>query len=153
MSDIKKSQTKKSFSSIEQEINTIFELMTAKSGHHQVIRKEKVARESACKGIINVYSHIDLLRESEETAAYREAKSSGSASFYKKPFVARPKVKYAFYTDTYDQNRIGSVAIYADNVSALYGMLRKNGFLFGHAISGLSIEMGRRPFLDVTLRV
>ena len=60
-------------------------------------------------------------------------------------------VRYAFYPATYHPERLGSVAIYGANITAILADIRRTNTFFGHKVASVSIEAGRRPFLDVTL--
>lgn len=61
--------------------------------------------------------------------------------------------RYAIYPDTYHPDKIGSVAIYCANAAMEYAKIKNQNGLFGRRIIDMKIEMGRRPFIDVKLRV
>lgn len=145
-----KNQKNSSANSLEQEIENIYKVLVATAAEGSVVRKEKVERGKMAKGYISIFQKIDLKREQEEAEAYAEAKRNGDP-LAGKPFVARPKLKYAFYPSTYDDRKIGSVAIYGEEATQHYWQLRKRDILFSHRIRNISLEMGLRPFVNVTL--
>lgn len=112
---------------LNNQIETIYRMLATQASDNSKVKKEKPKRGSSCKSIISIF---DSSRED-----------------------ARLCQSYAFYSSTYFPDKLGSVAIYGDNVSQLYGQLKKTGYLFGHRIRGIKVEMGRRPFIDVTLKV
>ncbi len=65
----------------------------------------------------------------------------------KKP---NPVVMYAFYPDPVRADRLGSVAIYGSEPSLYKSMIDRSGSFFGRKVARTSLEMGRRPFVDVT---
>lgn len=133
-----KAATRK-YASIEQEIHSIFESLVSVAPDEEVVRKEKAPKGACCKGFICIYSREDLKGEEEQ-------RSAGWA-----PKKALPKVRYAFYPATDKLDKIGSVAIYGDESGARLSEIRRRGFLFNHKVIASSIEMGRRPFVDVKL--
>ena len=56
---------------------------------------------------------------------------------------------YAFYAGTYFPSRLGSVAIYADNVTSILAQIRASKSLFGIPVIEARLELGLRPFIDV----
>lgn len=119
---------------IEQEINSIFHLLSNTAGENLSVGREKPAKGSSCKGIITVFSRAELRQQEDE-----------------RYFKARAIARYVFYPDTLDPTRLGSVAIYGDNTAAWCHTLGKQSTLFGHRILSVQIEVGRRPFIDVRL--
>lgn len=125
---------------LNSEINSIFNSLASNASKGEVVVKERPAKGSSCKGIINVFSRRDLDREQEDRDTRR--------------FPIRkavPIVKYAFYPDTYRPERLGSVAIYGENATARYMTIARDSSFFGHRVRSVSIEVGRRPFVDVKL--
>lgn len=125
---------------IEEEINGLFQRFAKDAAESIVVTKEKGTKGGSCRGIINIFRADDLRREQLE----REAEKP-------KRFKAYPMERYAFYPDSYDETRLGSVAIYGEDVMKRYFAIKKSGVLFGHAVRKVSIEWGVRPFIDVTL--
>lgn len=109
---------------IEREINSIYRTLKLKTSGNRVITLERPGRYSTCKATISIYS----------TSAQRV-----------------PLVMYAFYSDILHPNKLGSIAIYGDNPEATQKRVLTYGALFGHMVKRVTIENGRRPFVDVTL--
>lgn len=129
-------------SSIENEIHRIFLGLVANAGATETVVKEKAPKGVSCKGSINVFLNSDLERERHD----REERTS-------RGFKARPVIKYSFYPDIYNPERIESVAIYCDDAEAQLISLKTRRTLFGHRVAKATIENGRRPFVDVKLAV
>lgn len=120
--------------SIEKEIRSIFNSMSSDIAQTTKAVMLQPAKGACCKGIISVYTISDLQREKTEG------------------IKAKPYATYTFYPSTLDASRLGSVAIYAADPLSLLMMIRRSGFLFGHKVVRAKLEMGIRPFVDVTLR-
>lgn len=118
---------------IEQEIGLILELINTNAKEETVARRDKLSKWTSCRGIIGVYSRAALEREQKGGPR------------------AHPSIQYAFYPHPAHPSRLGSVALYGEDIAPVYHSLRCCGALFGHRIVALSMEMGRRPFIDVTL--
>lgn len=120
--------------SVEAEINNIYRSLSDKFSKSCMVVKEKPARYSLCKGLISVYTKDELRKH-----GWNRAK-------------ANPIVKLAFYESIYQPNRLGSVAIYGASAEYYYFMLRRSRTLFGYEIEKIEKALGRRTYLDVTLR-
>lgn len=120
--------------SLEKEIRSIFNTMNSDIAQTTKAVMHQPAKGACCKGIISVYAIPDLQREKEEG------------------IKAKPYATYTFYPSTLDASRLGSVAIYSSDPLSLLLMIRRSGFLFGHKVVKAKLELGRRPFVDVTLR-
>lgn len=122
-------------STINQTIEGIFKILSIQASDGTVVIKEKGRKGSGCIGTISVLNRDDKQRQ-EADAGYK----------------ATPIVQYAFYPDTYFPSRIGSVAIYGNDASALCGRLKHQRTLFGMKIISAVLEYGKRPFVDVRVR-
>lgn len=89
--------------------------------------------------------HLNLVIGGHEYAAY------GNMFLLKQPYLLprKPLISYAFYPGTYFPSRLGSVAIYADNVTSILAQIRASKSLFGIPVIEARLEQGRRPFIDV----
>lgn len=120
--------------SIEQEVSTILKRINANIPDDVVARLDKLSKWSTCRGLIGVYNRADLKLEEKN----RNQK-------------ARPLRQYDFYPHHIYPSRLGSVAIYGENASGTLAALQRSESIFGHRILAANIEMGLRPFIDVTL--
>lgn len=126
----KKAQRK--LPAIEREINSIFLGIERIYAKDHDVKLERPKNQTSCKAIIKVYTKPDP--ESGE----------------KEPKTLR---MYALYPGNYDDRRIGSVAIYGDDAEDTRLQLQSRGNLFGLPIRKVTVELGRRPFVDVTIRL
>ena len=139
--------SKKSFESV---INSIFNSLSSNLSDSSVVVKEQPRRGCLCKAVINVFNTADIRRQDEETKEYHALLSRGySKEMLEKPFTATPSIKYAFYADSTDPNKLESVAIYGKNVMRQYLMISTSRSLYGHAVKSYNGELGLSPFLDV----
>ena len=123
------------FSSIEQEINAIYNGIEANLKEGFKAEKTHPTRNSTfCLGMINIYKAEDLKQQEEDKAK-----------------KAMPIESYAFYADTYKPGRLGSVAIYGEKAFNRCLILNKRGLFFGRKIVNAKVEQGVRPFVDVKL--
>jgi hypothetical protein len=113
---------------IEAEIRSIFRMLTVSTAENTVVKMDKLSPGTSCKGLIGVYSR-DAVNE-------------------KLPDVLR--VRYAFYASTRNPSKLGSVAIYCDDVASYLTRIQQQGALFGHRVANATIAIGRRRFIDVT---
>lgn len=128
--------TIKNFQTIDQTISSIFRILSSTASENTVVVREKPSKTSTfCKGMISVFDRSDIRRQEED-----------------KTFKATPVVRYAFYPDTYNPSRLGSIAIYGENAAALCSFIKKQKTIFGQIVISASVENGRRPFVDVRLR-
>ena len=137
---------------IEQEIDSIFQLLVSQLSEKSVVVIERPSKGVSCKGVIIIYNRHELKRQRNEQSAYENALRAGQPkSSLIRPFKAKPVLMYAFYPDTVNPKRLGSVAIYGENVMADHIRFKKGDSLFGRTIISVKVEMGIRPFLDVRL--
>lgn len=113
--------------SINQEINTIFRFLKASVPSGMNVSKKSPGKYDSFTSIIDISINPDDHR--------------------------RPTLRYTFYPSTYRPELLGSVAIYAEDADQIYVKLKRLNYLFGYRIKNISLEIGRRPFVDVTLRV
>jgi hypothetical protein len=109
---------------IETEIQSIFRMLCSSVADNAVVKMEKPAQYSTCKGLISIYKQGMLLQ-----------------------------TMYAFYSSSQYPTKLGSVAIYGSDVATYQQRILKRGTLFGYQVVRATLEMGRREFLDVTLAV
>lgn len=122
---------------IEQQICAVFNGLVANLPEKLVALRAKPAKGSIfCKGLIQIFNKAEIEKASE-----------------KKGIIAYPLETYAFYMKDFQDSKLESIAIYAQNVTAKYFTLRRRGYLFGYRIASIKIETGRRLFLDVKLAV
>lgn len=117
----------KKFNSINQEINAIFNDLSSRESKNSVVERVKLNRRTSALAVFAVY----------DRAIYKQK-------------GAQPHTRYALYPAVGNHERIGSVAIYTQNISDMYVSLRTKRSLFGRMIAKVEVEQGRRPFLDVT---
>lgn len=145
-------KTTKKKPALENEISQIINSLKSAVSDSEVVMTEQVDKSASCRAIVSVYRRDDLRRQMEEERAYREMLSKGcSRNSLEKPFKAMPVTKYAFYPHALDRGRLGSVAIYGEDVSIRRAIITKRGFLFGHRVIKATLEQGRRLFLDVVV--
>jgi len=150
--DNAKKPHKKPIPAIERDIRSIYQALKSNANETEVVTFERPDKGVSYLAIINIFRQADLHRQKEEESAYRERLAQGAdRKTLAKPFKAVPIVRYTFYPSTINHNRLGSIAIYGENASSTRALILKSGHLFGHSIISATLEMGRRPFVDVTL--
>lgn len=126
---------KKNVQIIEKEIESIRRSICANVEEGVKVVNEKVPRSNTfCKAVIAIYKVAD----------YRSL-SEGS--------TLQPLERFYFYPATLRNDRLGSVAIYGNDVISRYGWLTKGQTFYGSKILGASIENGARPFIDIKLAI
>lgn len=121
-------KSKANQSQIELTIGSIFQHLSATLGEgYKVVREKPKKKGVSCRELIKVFD------------------SSRSGNEWK------PVVVYAFYPKVEASNRLGSIAIYCDNALVRHILICKNRSLFGIPVKESRLEMGKRPFVDVTL--
>ncbi|MDE6577615.1 MAG: hypothetical protein K2J82_02625 [Muribaculaceae bacterium] len=115
--------------SIESVINSIHRILTSTLDEAYIAVKDRKMKGASCKGMISVFRRSDLQEGDGKKAT--------------------PIIKYAFYDSTYNPGCLGSIAIYGENLASLCSMIKKSRSLFGHRVIEVSMEQGRRPFIDV----
>lgn len=146
-------------SPIEREIHSIFQSLSANSPDTEVVFLE-MTKNSSCLAMIRVFNRDDLAREQQEAQEKRNAsrldrtlrRDDRDSKANAKPFKASPIVSYALYPSSYDAGKLGSVAIYGHDAPARRTQILKQRSLFGYPVVSATLEVGRRPFVDVTLR-
>ena len=113
--------------SIESTINAIENNLVRNASAGLSVERKKSLRGQSCKCMINIFA---------------EEKPKGKDE-------RKPLMTYAFYAGTYFPSRLGSVAIYADNVTSILAQIRASKSLFGIPVVEATLEYGRRPFIDV----
>lgn len=138
---------------IEQEVETIFKLLTSNAADNTMVVKDRAPIGKACKAFVYVYKRSELLRQKREEAEYQEYVRQGyDKSSLEKPFTAKPSLIYAFYPSIGNPTQLGSIALYGIDVASIYLSICKRRSLFGHTIARVSFEKGICPFVDVKLR-
>lgn len=134
---------------IEREIRSIYNALRSHDSDREVVTIEYPATGS-CKAMIRVFRREDLERQTMEPDCCREQLMRETNRGVKTSKVS-PAVMYALYPDMYDAAKLGSVAIYGSEAVTRRSIILKQGTLFGRAVVSATIEMGRRPFVDVKL--
>ncbi|MDE6378898.1 MAG: hypothetical protein K2L11_00380 [Muribaculaceae bacterium] len=124
---MKTNQNNNRLGSIESTINAIENNLVRNAAAGLSVERKKAGNGQACKCMINIFA---------------EEKPKGKDD-------RKPLLTYAFYAGTYFPSRLGSVAIYADNVTAILAQIRASKTLFGIPVVEATLECGRRPFIDV----
>lgn len=147
----KKNFRKRQQPEIDREISSIFRSLQSTVSETESVMLDRPRKGLLCKAVISVYRKSDLIRQEEEEEILKRSVSAGQdRKNLPKPFRATPKVRYAFYPSTLEPNKLGSVAIYDENSSSVKARIVKSGYLFGHRVVRVSLEMGRSPYVDVT---
>ena len=124
---MKENQNHNRIGSIESTINAIENNLVRNASSGLSVERKKSLRGQSCKCMINIFA---------------EEKPKGKDE-------RKPLMTYAFYAGTYFPSRLGSVAIYADNVTAILAQIRASKSLFGIPVVEATLEYGRHPFIDV----
>lgn len=110
------------------------------------------SKGASCVKIIQIYNQAEMMRQKEEEILRRQLAKENGTGYTGNSFKAKPVVTYAFYSSSFDNTKLGSVAIYCSDVLTRLFMIRKNGTLFGFPVISAEIENGLRPFIDVKVR-
>ena len=124
---MKKNQNNNRIGSIESTINAIENNLVRNASAGLSVERKKGGKSQACKAVISNFA---------------EEKPNGKDE-------RKPLMTYAFYAGTYFPSRLGSVAIYADNVTSILAQIRASKSLFGIPVIEARLELGLRPFIDV----
>ncbi|MBD5351806.1 MAG: hypothetical protein HDR86_03135 [Bacteroides sp.] len=116
----------KQFNSINQSLNAIFNDLSERESKYSVVEREKLNRRSSALAVFAVF----------DRTVYKQK-------------GARPHTRYAIYPEIGNPDRIGSVAVYTQNISDMYIRLRNQRSLFGRTIASVKVEQGIRPFIDI----
>ena len=104
--------------------------------------------------IINIYREQPLNNQKDDEVAYRGIMPQEDGfTTRRKAHKPIPFVKYVFYSNTLDPNRLDSVAIYGADVSIYQTNILKRSSFFGRKVVSATLEMGRRLFVDVKFAV
>lgn len=108
---------------------------------------EKQGRFSSSSLIINIFPRPDTPdKPTRDDESFVQASPMEEEGDKKKK---APMRKFVFYPDPLDSNRLGSVAIYGDDIPDLYESISKSTHLFGIKIKKCALDCGLRPFVDV----
>ena len=124
---MKENQNNNRLGSIESTINAIENNLVRNASAGLSVERKKGGKGQACKCMISIFA---------------EEKPNGKDK-------RKPLMTYAFYAGTYFPSRLGSVAVYADNVTTILAQIRASKSLFGIPVVEATLEYGRRPFIDV----
>lgn len=113
---------------IELDINSIFRVLKNNAAENDTVVLERPGGDFVFRAKISIYRAVEPDMP-----------------------LKTPVVVYTFYANVLSPDRLGSVAIYGDDPKATLGRIMKSGHLFGHTVRRASVEVGRRPFVDVTL--
>lgn len=106
---------------------------------------------SSTKGMIQLYNKTAMTTASSDFIKSAHEKAWDSKTIARM-LKTMPVAMYAFYPSIYSSDTLGSVAIYGENAMTAYHDLKLKGYLFGHKILSIKVEIGARPFVDVKLR-
>lgn len=120
---------------IERDIQSIFKALNSRITDGMKTVMEKSSKTGYCKATIRI------LKESND--------STPDSSPDKRNVLV---IRYSFYASTLDPTKLGSVAIYCDDAASLLASIQASGSLFGHRFISATLEIGRRPFIDVKIR-
>lgn len=124
---MKTNQKNNRIGSIESTISAIESHLVKNASAGLSVERKKVGKGQTCKAVINIFAEDKPVGKDER----------------------KPLMTYAFYSGTYLPSRLGSVAIYADNVTSILAQIRASKSLFGIPVVEARLEYGRRPFIDV----
>ena len=124
---MKKNQNNNSVKTIESTIDAIESYLVRTVSAGLSVERKKSGRGQSCRCMISIFA--------EEKPKGRDERI--------------PLQTFAFYPGTYIPTRLGSIAIYADNVTSILAQIRSSKTFFGIPIMEAKIELGRRPFIDV----
>lgn len=144
----------KTIPSIEREIRSIFRVLNSRASENDRVEMVRPDKGSSYVAIINIYREQDLNSQKDDEVAYRDVMPQGVEPTTR-PKVHKPVpfVKYVFYSNTLDPNRLDSVAIYGADVSIYQTNILKRSSFFGRKVVSATLEMGRRLFVDVKFAV
>ena len=121
----------------ERQISSIFNSIVSNLPQNLVAQRVKPNKGSTlCRGLIKIYKKEAWEKERDD-----------------KRNASRPIETYAFYIKNFQDSTLESIAIYGNDVSTKYYMIRRRGVLFGYRVASVKVETGLRPFLDVKLAV
>lgn len=110
-------------------------------------------RRNVGKAIIKVYKVVDLERQQNELIEYRsQLKLRRDKSELSKPFQAQFTTMYVLYQSSIGQDRLESIAVYGAGATQRCATIAKSGVIFGFPVRSATVEIGRRPFIDVYLK-
>ena len=118
-------------SSIEREIVNIVKMLEARDSDFVDIARQRPDRMASSVAVICAYNRED----------YEKMKANRGRSATE---------RFVFYSDVYNPDRVGSVAIYGKKVVEHYCFLRAGMTMFGRKVKNVRVLMGARPFVDVT---
>lgn len=138
---------------VTRQVKQLCHAISAEVTETQLVNIETPKDGASCRAIVRVFSREDIDRQHEEEALYRQLIARGKQpAELTKPRKAAPVVMYAIYPSAFDPAKVGSVAIYADDAPMRRKLLLTRRHFFGLPIISATIEMGRRPFVDVRLK-
>ena len=105
------------------------------------------------KAIIKVYKVVDLERQQKELIEYHaQLKLGRDKSELPKPFQAQFTAMYVLYQSTIGLEKLESIAVYGAGTAQRCAAITKSGVIFGFPVRNATIEIGRRPFVDVYIK-
>ncbi|MDE5882246.1 MAG: hypothetical protein K2H60_10985 [Muribaculaceae bacterium] len=144
----------KTLSSIEREIRAIFRVLSSRASENDRVEMVRPDKGFSYVAIINIYREHPLNSQKDDEVAYRGIMPQEDGfTIRRKAHKPIPFVKYVFYSNTFDPNRLDSVAIYGADVSIYQTNILKCSSFFGRKVVSATLEMGRRLFVDVKFAV
>lgn len=129
--------------SIESTIDSLANTIATHAPAGTTVKRIRAERGKSCKGSII----ISTTAKSVETLPEGDYGPNSENARPNTPTI----VKYAFYASTICPGKIGSVAIYSEDITRILTEIRRSGYLFGFRVVKATVEHGRRPFIDVTV--
>lgn len=147
-----KKTKKKQIPLIDREINSIHKGLIPQRADNlpDIVMLEWLSGGAGCRATISIYD-AETLASLEDAGTLLAMAGNPDGKSNSKLKKVPPTIRYAFYPATLHPDRLGSVAIYCKDPRAVQKRIIGSGTLFGHAVVRATIEIGRRPFVDVTL--
>lgn len=141
-------------STIELEINSIFQSLVSRLSDDYVVVREQPSRYASCNAIISVYDREEMKCNGYDVPVVGKNRVTDADSVkVRKPIKLNAKVRYVFYGSIYSPDKLGSVAIYGGNAVTRNMMINARNTLFGRKVLSSRVETGVRPFVDVRFAV
>ena len=136
---------------IERQIRSIATQLQAVCGKSMTIVREQPSTGSSCAGMVAMFDSAALAAFEQEKKEFARLLKTGQADPRLRPVQPAAIERYAFYATSLDSTRLGSVAIYGPNAVQRLLKIKRDASFFGHRMASAKVELGRRPFVDITL--
>ena len=138
--------------SIKSIIDSVATILTLHAPTGTTVTRPKVERRKSCKGIISVTSYPSGYPGAPKGTPRPTDRPEDD--YFTPLETSRERLSvtiYAFYASATHPTQLGSIAIYSSDPVTLATLLRKRKSLFGFRVRDCRLELGRHPFVDVTL--